>query len=208
MIVDIFNQQNNKVDTIDLPERIFGVEWNPDLVHQALMAQLANRRQPLAHAKHRGEVSGGGKKPWKQKGTGRARHGSTRSPIWKGGGVTYGPTKEKKFAKKINKKMNRLAIFSVLSKKLKDDELKIIEQLDRDAKKTGKWKEILKNISDLRSRTLLVSASIDKSVHRAVRNIEKVDAISSFSLNVYDLLRAKNIILEKESIKEMEKHYK
>ncbi len=114
--------------------------------------------------------------------------------------------------------MNRQAIFSVLSKKLEDDELKIIEQFDRDAQKTGKWKEILsgfaksreagKNIGDLKSRTLLVSASINKSVHRAVRNIEKVDAISSISLNVYDLLRAKNIILEKESIKEMEKYYK
>ena len=104
MKTDIFNQQNNKVDIIDLPERIFGVKWNPDLVHQALMAQLANRRQPSAHVKDRSEVSGGGKKPWKQKGTGRARHGSNRSPIWKGGGVTHGPTKEKNFTKKINKK--------------------------------------------------------------------------------------------------------
>jgi len=208
MKADIFNQQNNKVDAIDLPERIFGVKWNPDLVHQALMAQLANRRQPSTHVKDRSEVSGGGKKPWKQKGTGRARHGSNRSPIWKGGGVTHGPTKEKNFTKKINKKMNRLAIFSVLSKKLKDDELKIIEQFDKDVEKTGKWKEILKSIGDLKSRTLLVSSSINGNIHRAVRNIEKVDAIGSFSLNVYDLLKAKNIILEKESIKEMEKHYK
>ncbi len=114
--------------------------------------------------------------------------------------------------------MNRLAIFSVLSKKLKDDELKIIEQFDRDVKKTGKWKEILsgfaksreagKNISDLRSRTLFIPVSVGENIHRSVRNIEKIDAISSMSLNVYDLLRAKNIILEKESIKEMEKHYK
>ncbi len=207
MTIDIYNQQNQKVGTTELSDRIFNVQWNPDLVHQALMAQSANRRQPLAHAKGRSEVSGGGKKPWKQKGTGRARHGSSRSPIWKGGGVTHGPTKERNFTKKINKKMNRLAIFSVLSKKLKDDELKIIEQFDRDAKKTGKWKEILKNISDLRSRMLLVSSSIGGNIHQAVRNIEKVDAISSFSLNVYDLLKAKNIILEKESIRELEKHY-
>ncbi|MDP3015055.1 MAG: 50S ribosomal protein L4 [bacterium] len=208
MTVNLYNQKNEKAGAIDLPDRIFAVKWNPDLVHQALMTQLGNRRQPLAHAKGRGEVSGGGKKPWKQKGTGRARHGSIRSPIWKGGGVTHGPNKERVFTKKINKKMNRLAIFSVLSRKFKDGEVKIIEQFDRDAQKTGKWKEILKNISDLRSRTLLVSASINGSVHRAVRNIEKVDAIGSFSLNVYDLLKAKNIILEKESIKEMEKHYK
>lgn len=208
MIVNLYNQKNEKAGEIDLSDRIFAVKWNPDLVHQALMAQLGNRRQPLAHAKGRGEVSGGGKKPWKQKGTGRARHGSIRSPIWKGGGVTHGPNKERVFVKKINKKMNRLAIFSVLSRKFKDGEVKIIEQLDRDIKKTVKWKEILKNISDLRLRTLLVLSSANASIHQAIRNIEKVDAIGAASLNVYDLLKAKNILLEKESAKEIEKHYK
>lgn len=208
MKIDVFNQQNNKVDTVDLSDRVFAIKWNSDLVHQALITQLANRRQSLAHAKGRGEVSGGGKKPWKQKGTGRARHGSNRSPIWKGGGVTHGPTKGRDFTKKINQKMNRLAIFSVLSKKLQDNELKVIEQFDRSLKKTSKWKEVLKSIGDLRSRMLLVSFSVNGNINQSIRNIEKVDAISALSLNVYDLLRARNIILEKEAIGEIEKHYK
>ncbi|MEK7162824.1 MAG: 50S ribosomal protein L4 [Patescibacteria group bacterium] len=208
MTIDIFNKKNEKVDTVDLPDRIFGVKWNPDLVHQALITQLANKREPIAHAKGRGEVSGGGKKPWKQKGTGRARHGSIRSPIWKGGGVTHGPNKERNFSKKINRKMNRLAIFSVFSKKIKDNEIKIIDKFDASIEKTNEWKKILSNIIDLRSRLLLIPASFNNGVHRAISNIKKIDAISSKSLNVYDLLKTKNIILEKEAINEIEKYYK
>ena len=191
---------------MDLPEKIFGVKWNPDLVHQALVAQLANKRSVLAHAKGRGEVRGGGKKPWRQKGTGRARHGSIRSPLWKGGGVTFGPTKERIFAKKINKKMKRLAIFSILSKKTKDNELKVIDKFNPEVKKTKEWEKILKDIIDLRSKTLLIPAT-QNNIHRAIANVKNIDAISPRSLNVYDLLKAKNIILEKEAIGEMEKHY-
>ncbi len=211
MTVDIFNVQNSRVGTMDLPERIFGVKWNPELVHQVLITQLANRRQPWAHTKRRGEVRGGGRKPWRQKGTGRARHGSIRSPLWKGGGVTFGPTKEKIFAKKINKKMRRLAIFSILSKKIQDNELKIIDKFDKvlasegNLRKTKEWQKILKNLVDLRSRVLLIPAALN-NIHQAVKNIKKVDAINSQSLNVYDLLKAKNIILEKEAVKEIEKH--
>ena len=116
MKINIYNLKKEKAGEIELSDRIFGVKWNADLVHQALNTQLANRRQPWAHAKDRAEVSGGGKKPWKQKGTGRARHGSIRSPLWIGGGATFGPSKERNFAKKINIKMKRLAIFSVLSR--------------------------------------------------------------------------------------------
>jgi large subunit ribosomal protein L4 len=205
MKLDVFDQQNNKVGTMDLPDKIFNVKWNPDLVHQALLAQLANRRQTLAHAKGRGEVSGGGKKPWRQKGTGRARHGSIRSPIWIGGGVTHGPLKEKKYAKKINKKMKKLAIFSVLSKKLNAQEIKIIDKFDA-IKKTNEWRKILGNLVDLRLSVLLVPAA-SNNISKAVGNIKKVNAVSSKSLNVYDLVNAKNIILEKEAIKEIEKHY-
>ncbi len=208
MKIDVFNQQNNKVGTIDLPERIFGVKWNPDLVHQALVAQLANRREPWAHAKGRAEVRGGGRKPWRQKGTGRARHGSIRSPLWKGGGVTFGPTKEKIFAKKMNKKMKRLAIFSVLSKKIKDNELKVIDKFNVEIKKTKEWGKILKNIVDLKSSALLIPAASGKNIHQLIANMKNVEAISPHSLNVYDLLKYKNIILEKETIKKMEKHYK
>jgi len=207
MLVDVFDKENNKAGKIDLPERIFGVKWNPDLVHQALLTQMANGRFPWAHAKGRGEVRGGGKKPWRQKGTGRARHGSIRSPIWKGGGVTFGPLKEKIFAKKINKKMRQLAIFSLLSKKLKDGELKVIDEFKVETKKTKEWAKVLKSVLNQKPSALLVPGTAKKEVHQAVTNLKNVKAISPHSLNVYDLAKYKNIILEKEAVAEMEKHY-
>lgn len=207
MKVDIFDKQNNKAGSVDLSDKIFGIKWNSDLVHQALLAQLGNSRQVLAHTKGRSEVRGGGKKPWKQKGTGRARHGSSRSPLWRGGGVTFGPSKERNFTKKINKKMKRTAIFSVLSKKLRDNNLKIVDGFDANINKTKEWEKFLKNIADLRSRILLISGVKNKGIHRVVANLKKVNAISTNSLNVRDLLAPKNIILEKEAIKEIEKIY-
>jgi len=206
MKVDVFDKQNNKVETLELPDRIFNVKWNPTLVHQVLISQLSSQHYPFAHTKGRSEVRGGGKKPWKQKGTGRARHGSIRSPIWRGGGVTFGPSKERNFVKKINKKMKRLAVFNVLSKKIKDNEIKVIDNFAMDLNKTGQWNKILKKITDLKSKILLISSSAN-NIHRAINNIKNIDAISAKSLNVYDLLKAKNIILEKQAISEIEKHY-
>ena len=118
MKTSLYNLKGEAIGEIDLPEKFFGYKWNPDLVHRVLMAQAANRRSPWAHAKGRGEVRGGGVKPWKQKHTGRARHGSIRSPIWKGGGVSHGPKKDRDYSQKVNKKMAKAAVFSVLSKKL------------------------------------------------------------------------------------------
>ncbi|MFH1346766.1 MAG: 50S ribosomal protein L4 [Spirochaetota bacterium] len=207
MKVEVFDKQNNKAGEIDLPERIFGAGWNADLVHQALVAQLANRREPLAHTKGRGEVRGGGKKPWKQKGTGRARHGSIRSPIWKGGGVTFGPNKNRNFSKKINTKMNRLAIFTVLSKKVEENRLKVFETFGAVADKTKDWNLFLKSVVDLRSKTLVIPTS-ENNINKTISNIKNVSSISPKSLNVYDLLKAKNIIIEKQTISEIEKHYK
>ncbi|MEK7553331.1 MAG: 50S ribosomal protein L4 [Patescibacteria group bacterium] len=208
MTIDIFDKQNKKTETMELPERIFKVKFNSTLIHQALLAQIANQRSPLAHAKGRGEVSGGGKKPWRQKGTGRARHGSIRSPIWKGGGVTFGPSKERIFAKKINKKMNRLAIFSVLSKKAEDGDLKIFEKFEFDIKKakTAAMVKFLNNLFGGKKSVLLVS-SLKNNINKVVSNIKNVNAIGSQSLNVHDLLKYKNIIFEKEAISEIEKHY-
>jgi len=189
----LYNIKEEKIGEIDLSEKIFGVRWNPDLVHQALLAQLANRRQPLAHTKGRGEVRGGGKKPWRQKGTGRARHGSIRSPLWRGGGVTFGPTKEKIYAKKINKKMRRQAIHSVLSKKLAEDEVKIFDSLTVAGGKTRelKW---------LPQSTLVVPGKSGKLVFRAAANLPKAAALAPDSLNVYELLKHKNIFIEKEAV--------
>jgi len=211
MQVEIINQKNEKVGTLNLPKRIFGVKWNANLVHQAFLAQIANSRENLAHAKGRGEVSGGGKKPWRQKGTGRARHGSIRSPLWVGGGVTFGPIKEKVFAKKINKKMNRSAIFSVLSQKLSDNNLKIIENfsINEDSAKTSTMAKFLKEFfKGEKLSALLIAAPENKLINRAVANIKNIGAIGSDSLNVRDLLKYKNIILERRAIEEMEKHYK
>jgi len=125
----VYNQQGEKVGQVDLPAELFGVPLNRDLVHQVVVTQMANSRQVLAHTKDRSEVRGGGAKPWRQKGTGRARHGSIRSPIWVGGGVAFGPTKERVFAKKINKKMKRQALFMVLSSKVKDKEIVLLDKI-------------------------------------------------------------------------------
>lgn len=208
MKADVFDIKNQKIGEADLPERIFAVKWNPDLVNQALTAQLANSRVAIAHAKGRGEVRGGGKKPWKQKGTGRARHGSIRSPLWKGGGATFGPSKERVFSKKINKKMKRLAIFNVLAQKAREKELKIIDSFKIEANKTKDWNKILKNMVDLRSKNLLVVANANKKVHGLTSNIKNIRSISPFSLNVYDLLSNKNVFMEKEAVAEMENHFK
>lgn len=209
MKVDIFDKQNKKTETIELSERIFNVKWSSSLVHQAFLAQIAGKHEPLAHTKGRGEVSGGGKKPWRQKGTGRARHGSSRSPLWKGGGVTFGPSNERVFAKKINKKMNRLAIFSVLSKKIKDDEFKIIDSfgIEGEKAKTATMVKFLNNLFGKKESALLVPFS-ENNINKAISNIKNVGAVRPQSLNVYDLLKYKNIILEKEAVNEIEKHYK
>ena len=207
----LYNQKAEHIGKVDLPDQIFNLAMNNDLVHQIVTSLRSNKRQVIAHAKGRGEVRGGGKKPWRQKGTGRARHASIRSPIWKGGGATFGPTKERKFAKKINKKMKRLAIFSVLSKKLADGAIKVVDILDNEVK-TKTISVFLKRMSfngdKARLSMLLIPASANKNIHRAIANIKNIDAISPKSLNAYDLLKYKNIILEKKAVEEIEKHYK
>ena len=206
MIVDLYNNSAKVIDKVELPDRVFGVNWNPDLVKQAVDAQEANVRDPLAHAKGRSEVRGGGRKPWKQKGTGRARHGSIRSPIWKGGGVAHGPTNEKIFAVKINKKMKQAAIFSVLSKKLGEGEVKIIDSLSIPEPKTKLAYGMIKSFRENPS-TLIIPSEDNKNIHRASANIVKVKSIGPKSLNVYDLLRYKDILIEKDAIKVINEHY-
>ncbi len=183
---------------IDLPKEIFAKVWNADLVHQVLSAQMSNRREPWAHTKTRADVSGGGKKPWKQKHTGRARHGSIRSPIWKGGGVTFGPTNERNFEKKVNKKMLRAAIHAILSKKLSEGELKVIDSLKLNEAKTKLVSQILKSLET--KSVLIVPSRDNKAIYRASANIPKVKSLDAQSLNVYDLLRYKNILVEKEAV--------
>ncbi len=209
MKTDLYNLKNEKIGQVDLSDRIFAREWNADLVHQALLAQLGNSRQTIAHAKDRGEVRGGGKKPWRQKGTGRARHGSIRSPLWVGGGVTFGPTKERNFSKKINKKMKRASFACVLSKKLKENNLKIVDSLNIENPKT---KIVFSTINGLfggkKTSVLLVPSAENRGVRLAARNIEGVKAISPNALNVVDLLKHKNVVLDKNAVGQVEKAVK
>lgn len=199
MFIKTYNQKGESVGEIELPSDIFGVEMNTDVVHQVLVSQTSNRRKTIAHTKNRGEVSGGGKKPWRQKGTGRSRHGSIRSPIWKGGGVVFGPRKEKGFKKKINKKMNRKAILMVLSSKAKDNELIVLDNLKIEKPKTKIIKEALNNLK-IKGSFLLTIPQKDDNVIRSVRNISGSKVLTASSLNVLDLLSSKYLIMPKDSI--------
>jgi len=195
-----------------LSETIFGLKINHNLVRQALEAQLSQSRRPLAHTKDRGEVRGGGKKPWRQKGTGRARHGSIRSPLWKGGGVTFGPRKEKIFAKKINKKMKRQALLMALSSKVKDAELVVLDELKLTQPKTKDMAQVIKGLAvgvkkDLGKGTLVVLAAKDENIIRASRNLPKIQTISATSLNLVDLLNRRYLLLPKDAIGVIEKNY-
>jgi len=213
MNADVYNLKNEKVGTLELPAEVFGVKWNPALVKQVLEAQLANARSPWAHTKGRGEVRGGGKKPWAQKGTGRARHGSTRSPLWVGGGKAHGPRNERDYSQKVNKKMKRTALFSVLSRKAKDGELKVFDALTIEAPKTKVLASVLNGVlsvkkGDKRFDALLVSDIANKNLFRASGNLAKTKALAATSLNVHDILNYKNLLLDKESVAAIAKHYK
>ncbi len=205
MKADLYDISGKKTGSIEISDVIFGREWNADLVHQAVLAQLANLRRPWAHAKGRGEVRGGGIKPWKQKGTGRARHGSIRSPIWKGGGASHGPVKTRDFSQKVNKKVTKAALYSVLSKKLAEGELRFVAEIPA----TGKTKAIvtsLKGFLDVKKQlpsTLLISGSKNKMLVRSARNIARVSVLQAASLNINDILNARNVLVEQAGISEI-----
>jgi len=212
MKVETYNLKSGDSGNIVLNDTAFNLSWNNDLVHQSLTAHRANTRQKLAHTKGTSEVSGGGRKPWRQKGTGRARHGTIRSPLWHGGGITFGPTIEKKYGKKLNKKMKCKALFIVLSKKFEEGEVKIVESLGLEETKTKAAQNVINNLSktikDIKKETMLfVPASQNKNFQKASHNIKNVYAIRPQSLNIYDCLSCKYIIFDKESIREMEKHF-
>jgi len=200
MKVPIFDTYNKEVEQLELPEEIFNVKWNSDLVHQVFVSYFSNLRKPWAHTKTRGEVSGGGKKPWRQKHTGRARHGSIRSPLWKGGGVVFCPRNEKDYSKKINDKMKKLALFSVLSKKLKEEEIKIVNEIDLKEPKTKEAIKILENLELKNTKTLIISKPKNKNLFLSFRNISKILITTPQTLNIYDALNNKKILFEKEAL--------
>ncbi len=218
MKTELYNQNAEVIGETELPDGIFGVKMNPDLVHQVLVAQMANSRQVIAHTKGRGEVRGGGKKPWRQKGTGRARHASIRSPIWKGGGVAFGPTKERNFEKKVNKKTKRKALFMALSSKVKDKELMLLDGLKLNAPKTKEALGLLnglsgkmagyKNTKKKRDSVLFVMPEKDRIVLQAMNNLPFVETTDAKSLNVKDLLEKKYLILLKDAVPVIEATFK
>jgi len=203
----LYNSEGKETGEVELPESVFGVKLNDDLVHQAVVAQMANARQVLADTKDKGEVRGGGKKPWKQKGTGRARHGSSRSPLWKGGGVTFGPTSDRNFSKMINKKMKTKALLMVLSSKLKDNELVVVENIKLEKTSTKKMKDILGKLP-LGGKVLISMDKKNDSVFNSVKNIQNTSMLASDSLNVVDLLKNKMLVINKKGVERIGEVYK
>jgi len=212
MKIDIYNQNGEVSGSSVLPKEIFDVEFNADLVHQVSVSLSANGRQVSAHTKNRGEVRGGGKKPWRQKGTGRARHGSIRSPLWKGGGVTHGPRNDRIFSVEIPKKMRRKALFMVLSQKAKDKQLVVLDKIEpfdaaQGRPKTKIMANVLSKLPCAKQATLIALPNYDKKIFMASRNINKTSIEDARNLNVLQLLNHKYLLLTKESIKTIEKTF-
>ncbi|PIS39340.1 MAG: 50S ribosomal protein L4 [Candidatus Nealsonbacteria bacterium CG08_land_8_20_14_0_20_38_20] len=210
MKVAVYNQKGEEVGTTLLPEEIFAVKVNPDLIHQVSVSQLANRRKRIANTKGRGEVSGGGRKPWPQKHMGKARHGSIRSPLWRHGGITFGPTKEKVFKREIPKKMKRKALLMVLAAKVKSNLLIILDKIKLDRPKTKLMAKVIENlrvtphqslVGGKKGSILLILPEMNENLILAARNLPKVTLIQAKDLNCLDMLSSKYLIILKESVK-------
>jgi len=207
MKVAMYNQEGKETEKIELPAKLFDVVWNPDLVHQVVVIQQGNQRQVSAHVKDRSEVRGGGKKPWRQKGTGRARHGSIRSPIWKGGGVTHGPTSERNYKRILNVKMRRKALFAVLSEKLRQKQVVILDSLNIKNAKTKELTALLQNLPSDKKSTLLVLPTMDTKVIYAAQNIPYLKTVQARELSVLHLTQTAYVVLPKESLGILEKTF-
>jgi large subunit ribosomal protein L4 len=207
MKADLYNQQGKVEGSVNLPKEIFEVEFNADLVHQITVSLMANKRQISAHAKIRSEVRGGGKKPWRQKGTGRARHGSIRSPLWKGGGVTHGPRNDRIFEREVPKKMRRKALLMTLSEKAKNNQLIVLDKIEFDIPKTKEMAKALAKLPCKDSATLIAMPNYDKKVFLAARNIKKTTIEDARNLNVLEVLNHKYLLITKDSIKTIEKTF-
>ncbi len=209
--VNVYNQKAEAVGDIKLSDKVFGLKTNEALVHQAMVTQMANERQNLAHTKDRSEVRGGGRKPWAQKGTGRARAGSNRSPIWMGGGVTFGPRSERNYKKQINKKMKQKALLMVLSDKVANNSLTVIESFDIKEFKTKTIDSLLKKINDKKDEkrsVLIINDKKDEKTKYSSKNLVGVKYINIDNLNIVDLLAKRGVVISKDSIKIIEKQYK
>ena len=203
--VNVYNQLGEVVGDIELNEAIFGIEVNEHVVYEVVKNHLANRRQGTQSAKTRAEVRGGGRKPWRQKGTGRARQGSIRAPQWKGGGVVFAP-KPRSYRYSVPKKVRRLAMRSVLTSKVLEGELKVLDALTIDAFSTKKAKEILKNLN-LETKTIIVLSEGNEKIVKSFANLPKVETVVVDYMNVYDLMRFDNLIIVKDALSKIEEVY-
>lgn len=205
--IAVYNQKGEKIGQTDLNPAIFGVEERPDLVHQAVVYQLAAERQQTAVTKTRAEVRGGGKKPWRQKGTGRARAGSIRSPLWRGGGVVFGPRPGRNYQKKMPKKMLRLALFSALSNKLNTNGIILLDKLEFKEAKTKLVEKMLNKLPIKEGKILLILSKLDPKVELSCRNLPYIETQLANSLNIRDILKSDYLILTKEALAVIEKTY-
>ncbi len=214
---NVYNQNGEIVGELKLSDKVFAVKLNEDLIHQAMITQAANERQVLAHTKTRSEVRGGGKKPWKQKGTGRARAGSSRSPIWIGGGVTFGPRKDRNYSKKINKKMKQKAITMILSDRFASSNVAIIDKIEIKEFKTKSFNEFLKKIENIfpnnnndtrvKRSVLFINDNKNSQVILSGRNLSGLNIINLENLNILDLLKYRNLIATESVIKIINERY-
>ena len=211
MKISVYNQKAEVVGEIELNEKIYGVKPSIHLLAESVRVQASNARKGLANTKTRGEVSGGGKKPWKQKGTGRARVGSTRSPIWRHGGITFGPTSDRNWSLKINKKAKTKALFMSLSDKFNDGKLIVVEGMNIENAKTKNFVQVMASfeskLNGLGKKQLLVMPKKQQELVRASRNIPNLESTIAASLNVTDILKADTMVILKESLEVIEKTY-
>jgi large subunit ribosomal protein L4 len=206
--VKLYNWQGEVIGDEKVDAKFFGVKINPVVVQQVVIAQRANSRETLAHTKGRSEVRGGGRKPWKQKGTGRARHGSIRSPLWVGGGITFGPTTDRNFSVKINKKIKAAALKMVMADKLISDNLIVVDNYDMKDTKTKSLQDALKKLPVNGKSVLIVTASAKDNVNLAAKNLKKIETIFVGSLNVVDLLKYQYLVVNKAMLTKIQEHYR
>ena len=202
--VSVYNIEGKEVGTIDLNDAVFGVEVNEHLVHMAVVSQLANKRQGTQSAKTRAEVRGGGKKPWRQKGTGHARQGSTRAPQWTGGGVVFAPT-PRDYSFKLNKKERRAALKSALTSRVEEKKFIVVDEINFDEIKTKKFQDVLNNLSV--SKALVVLEDGNKNAELSARNIADVKTAKTNTINVYDILKYNTVIATKAAVQAIEEVY-
>jgi large subunit ribosomal protein L4 len=215
METKVYNTKGKEAGSVKLPEGLFSTPWNADLVHQVVVSMMGNARKPIAHAKTRAEVRGGGRKPWQQKGLGRARHGSIRSPIWVGGGVTHGPRNDKDYSRKINKKMKDKALWAVLSKKYKDNQIIFVDSMDFKEPKAKAAKDIVISLAGIKgfeklsgkktNAAFIALSSKDKAVEKSFRNFGNIEVGEVRNLNPLHVLNYKYLVIAnpEESLKQL-----